>query len=46
MFQFPPFASDCLCIQQRMTDHDVCRVSPFGHLRIDTSVQFPVAFRR
>ena len=35
-----------LCIQSGMTDHDVCRVSPFGYLRIDTRVQFPVAFRR
>jgi hypothetical protein len=46
MFQFPPFASVCLWIQQRMTGHDACRVSPFGHLRIDTRFQFPVAFRR
>ena len=34
-----------LCIQLWMTGHYSSRVSPFGHLRIYTCLQFPVAFR-
>ena len=29
----------------RITTHDGSWVSPFGHLRINTCMQFPVAFR-
>ena len=46
MFQFPSFAAIRLCIQRTLTDHDVCRVSPFGHPRIIACFQLPVAFRR
>src|SRR5215211_4619440 len=45
MFQFSPLASSSLCIQERMTAHDGCRVSPFGHLRISAYVRLPEAFR-
>ncbi len=31
MFHFPAFPPHCLCVQQRVTAHDDCRVSPFGH---------------
>ena len=34
MFQFPSFPPLALFIQTRVTLHDECRVSPFGHLRI------------
>ena len=34
-----------LCIQRRLTGHDPCRVSPFGHLRIIARSQLPEAFR-
>ncbi len=46
MFQFSRCPSRALCIQARMTRHDPRRVSPFGYLRINTSVQLPGAFRR
>src|SRR5688572_10789413 len=46
MFQFTRFPSPTLCIQIGMTGHDSSRVSPFGHPRINTLVQLPVAFRR
>src|SRR5687768_2511005 len=45
MFQFSPLASSSLCIQEWMTAHDGCRVSPFGHLRISAYVRLPEAFR-
>ena len=35
MFQFPWFPLLVLCIQTRVTPHDGCRVSPFGHPRIN-----------
>ena len=35
MFQFPWFPLLALWIQTRVTPHDGCRVSPFGHLRIN-----------
>ena len=35
MFQFPWFPPLALCIQTRVTLHDECRVSPFGHPRIE-----------
>jgi len=41
MFQFPGFASDCLCIQQPMTGVTTRRVSPFRHLRIKVRLATP-----
>ena len=38
-------ASYRLCIHLWMTAHYNSRVSPFGYLRINTCLQFPVAFR-
>ena len=38
MFHFPAFPPHCLCVQQRVTAHDDCRVSPFGNPRIKASV--------
>ena len=35
MFQFPRFPLPALCVQAGVTLHDECRVSPFGHPRID-----------
>src|SRR4051794_34920068 len=35
MFQFPWFPPLALCVQARVTPHDGCRVSPFGHPRIE-----------
>ena len=35
MFQFPWFPLPALCVQTGVTPHDGCRVSPFGHLRIN-----------
>ena len=29
----------------RITEHYLCWVAPFGHLRINTCLRFPVAFR-
>src|SRR5689334_17252395 len=34
MFHFPTFPPLTLCVQVRVTGHDSCRVSPFGHPRI------------
>jgi hypothetical protein len=45
MFQFSPLAPLSLWIQEAVTAHDGCRVSPFGHLRITAYVQLPEAFR-
>ena len=45
MFHFPASRFRNLWIQLRMTGHYSSRVSPFGHLRIITRVQFPEAFR-
>jgi hypothetical protein len=45
MFQFSPLASFSLFIQERMTEHDPRRVSPFGHPRITAYVRLPEAFR-
>ncbi len=33
MFHFPAFPPHCLCVQQWVTAHDDCRVSPFGNPR-------------
>jgi hypothetical protein len=35
MFQFPTFPLPVLCVRTRVTPHDGCRVSPFGHPRIE-----------
>src|SRR5262245_7971446 len=35
MFQFPWFPLPALCVQTGVTPHDGCRVSPFGHPRIN-----------
>ena len=35
MFQFPRFPLPALCVQTGVTPHDGCRVSPFGHPRIE-----------
>jgi hypothetical protein len=45
MFQFSPLAPRSLWIQERVTAHDGCRVSPFGHPRINAYVRLPEAFR-
>ena len=35
MFQFPRFPLPVLCVQTGVTPHYGCRVSPFGHPRIE-----------
>src|SRR6185436_1487420 len=45
MFQFSPLALRPLWIQGRVTEHDLRRVSPFGHPRINAYVRLPEAFR-
>src|SRR5215213_5604461 len=35
MFQFPRFPLLVLCVRARVTPHDGCRVSPFGHPRVE-----------
>ena len=41
MFQFPRFPLSALCVQAGVTPHDGCRVSPFGHPRIDARSAAP-----
>ena len=41
MFQFPRFPLPALCIQTGVTPHDGCRVSPFGHPRIEARSAAP-----
>ena len=41
----PPVRLMHLWIQCTMTEHDLCRVSPFGHPRIDARLQLPEASR-
>ena len=41
MFQFPAFPLPALCVQAGVTPHDGCRVSPFGHPRIDARSAAP-----
>ena len=41
MFQFPPFASACLCIQQRITGYDPAGFPAFGDPRIKACLQLP-----
>ena len=46
MFHFPAFPPHCLCVQQRVTAHDDCRVSPFGHPRIKARLTAPRGLSR
>jgi hypothetical protein len=41
MFHFPTFPPRTLCVQMRVTAHDCCRVSPFGHPRIEARLAAP-----
>ena len=41
MFQFPRFPPPALCVHAGVTPHDGCRVSPFGHPRIDARSAAP-----
>ena len=41
MFQFPRFPLPVLCIRAGVTPHDGCRVSPFGHPRIEARSAAP-----
>ena len=41
MFQFPGFPLPVLCVQTGVTRHDPCRVSPFGHPRINAWLAAP-----
>ena len=41
MFHFPAFPPHALCVQARVTAHDDCRVSPFGHPRIKAWLTTP-----
>src|SRR3712207_3855203 len=44
MFQFPRFPPPALCVQAGVTTHDGCRVSPFGHPRIEAWSAAPRGF--
>ena len=46
MFHFPAFPPHCLYIQQRVTAHDDCRVSPFGNPRIKAWLTTPRGLSR
>ena len=46
MFHFPAFPPHCLCVQQWVTAHDDCRVSPFGHPRIKARLTAPRGLSR
>ena len=41
MFQFTRFPLPALCVQTGVTPHDGCRVSPFGHPRIEACSAAP-----
>jgi hypothetical protein len=41
MFHFPAFPPHALCVQAWVTGHDSCRVSPFGHPRIEARLAAP-----
>jgi hypothetical protein len=45
MFQFPPFASPSLCIQEGDTQGLPERVSPFGNLRVKGYLHLTEAYR-
>ena len=44
MFQFPRFPPLVLCVHTRVTPHDGCGVSPFGHPRIEARSAAPRGF--
>ena len=44
MFQFTRFPLPALCVQAGVTPHDGCRVSPFGHPRIEAWSAAPRGF--
>jgi hypothetical protein len=44
MFQFPRFPLPSLCVQEGVTPHDGCGVSPFGHPRIEAWSAAPRGF--
>jgi hypothetical protein len=44
MFHFPTFPPHALYIQARVTPHDWCGVSPFGHPRINARLAAPRGF--
>jgi hypothetical protein len=44
MFQFPQFPLPALCVHTGVTPHDGCRVSPFGHPRINIRSAIPRGF--
>jgi hypothetical protein len=44
MFQFGRFPPQALCVQTWVTGHDPGRVSPFGHLRINSLLTDPRSF--
>ncbi len=46
MFHFPAFPPRTLCIQMRVTAHDCCRVTPFGHPRITARLTTPRGLSR
>ena len=46
MFHFPAFPPHALYIQARVTAHDDCRVSPFGHPRITARLAAPRGLSR
>jgi hypothetical protein len=46
MFHFPAFPPHTLCVQMRVTAHDDCRVSPFGHPRITARLTTPRGLSR
>ncbi len=46
MFHFPSFPPHCLCVQQWVTVHDDCRVSPFGNPRIKAWLTTPRGLSR
>jgi hypothetical protein len=46
MFHFPAFPPHTLCIQVRVTRHDSCRVTPFGHPGITARLTAPPGLSR
>ena len=46
MFHFPAFPPHTLCVQMRVTAHNDCRVSPFGHPRITARLTAPRGLSR
>jgi hypothetical protein len=46
MFHFPAFPPHTLCIQVRVTPHNWCQVSPFGHPGITARLTAPPGLSR